>query len=149
MVDGTPNRETQPLTKVCATVSAVLSAMGKASGQRVNLSTHVSKYVHPCEVGRGPTRFMCTWLKRASGVLKVPNGVTVWRCTLAHWHWRQLLAHLRRSAFIPGQKKWEAIRCCVALIPGCARSCKELNTVHRKFSGTNGCGVLVDVSQRS
>ena len=35
------------------------------------------------------------------------------------------------------------------VIPGCARLCKELNTVRWKFSGTNGRGVPVDASLRS
>ena len=44
-VDGVPNREIQVLTKARATVSAVMSASGMASGHRVNLSTHVRMYM--------------------------------------------------------------------------------------------------------
>ena len=43
IVIGTPNCETHPLTKACATVSTVLSEIGMASGQRINLSTHVRR----------------------------------------------------------------------------------------------------------
>ena len=43
MVSGMPKRATQPLTKVNATVSAVMSGMGKASGQRLNQSMQVSR----------------------------------------------------------------------------------------------------------
>ena len=35
MVDGTPKRAIHPLRKACATVSAVMSERGMASGQRV------------------------------------------------------------------------------------------------------------------
>ena len=43
MVDGVPNHAIQPLTKASATDSAVMLVRGKASGQRVNLSMHVSR----------------------------------------------------------------------------------------------------------
>ena len=43
-VDGTPNRETHPCTKACATVSAVMSDVGMASGQRVNRSIQVRAF---------------------------------------------------------------------------------------------------------
>ena len=44
---GMPNRDTQVSRNVCITVSAVVSAMGVASGQRVVLSTKVSRYLNP------------------------------------------------------------------------------------------------------
>ena len=40
---GTPKRAIQPEVNVRATVSAVMSGIGKASGQRVKRSMHVSK----------------------------------------------------------------------------------------------------------
>ena len=55
IVDGTPNLEIQPLTKVLATVSAVILVIGMASGQRVKWSTHVSRYEYPFDDGSGPT----------------------------------------------------------------------------------------------
>ena len=42
-VEGTPNLEVHPLTKAYATVSAVMSVIGMASGQRVNRSLQVSR----------------------------------------------------------------------------------------------------------
>ncbi len=70
-VEGTPNLEILPLMNSCATVSAVMSEMAKASGQRVKRSTQVSMYVQPLEGGRGPTRSMCTPSNLASGVSNV------------------------------------------------------------------------------
>ena len=55
ITEGIPNREIQPIRNACATVSAVLSLTGMASGHLVNRSTHVSKYRQPCDEGRGPT----------------------------------------------------------------------------------------------
>ena len=117
-VDGVPNRETQVWTKARATVSAVLSMMGTASGQRVKRSTQVSRYVKPFEVGRGPTRSKCTLTKRESGMMKVAVGAVVWRWILERWHRRHVRAYFRTSELILGQTKWCVIRRCVALIPG-------------------------------
>jgi hypothetical protein len=41
MVCGQPKRDIQPVRRACATVSAVISGMGMASGQRVKRSTAV------------------------------------------------------------------------------------------------------------
>ena len=84
MDEGTPKRKIQPLIKALATVAAVLSAIGIASGHRVNQSTTVSKKVHPSEGGRGPTISRWSLSNRASGLLKFAMGVVVWRCILAH-----------------------------------------------------------------
>ena len=47
IVAGVPKRAIQPLKKVSATVSARISTNGMASGQRVNRSTQVSRYLKP------------------------------------------------------------------------------------------------------
>ena len=60
MVDGTPKRTIQPVTKACAMVGAVMSGRGMASGQRVKRSTQVRRYVNPLDGGSGPTRSICT-----------------------------------------------------------------------------------------
>ena len=52
---GVPKRAIHPLKKASATVSARMSTNGMASGQRVNRSTQVSRYLKPSEYGRGPT----------------------------------------------------------------------------------------------
>ena len=54
-VEGTPNCTKHPARNALATVSAVISVIGNAFGQRVKQSTHVSKYVKPFEGGKGPT----------------------------------------------------------------------------------------------
>jgi hypothetical protein len=54
--------------KVKATVSAVMSAIGKASGQQVKWSIQVRRQENLREVGSGPTISMWTWSKQASGV---------------------------------------------------------------------------------
>ena len=43
MADGTPNRAIHPVVKVRATVSAVISAMGNASGHRVKRLMQVNR----------------------------------------------------------------------------------------------------------
>lgn len=43
IAEGTPKRATQWYRKALATVSAVMSAIGMASAQRVNLLTQVSR----------------------------------------------------------------------------------------------------------
>ena len=43
-VEGTPNLDIHPLTKARATVSAVMSVIGMASGQQVNRSLQVRIY---------------------------------------------------------------------------------------------------------
>ena len=45
IVVGMPNLAIHPCKKVQATVSALMSGRGKASGQRVNLSMTVRRYV--------------------------------------------------------------------------------------------------------
>jgi hypothetical protein len=56
IVCGQPKRDIQPVMRARATVSAVMSGIGIASGQRVNRSTAVRQYAKPADVGRGPTR---------------------------------------------------------------------------------------------
>ena len=51
MVEGVQKQAIQPEMKAQATVSAVISGIVIASGQRVNQSTQVGRYVYPLEVG--------------------------------------------------------------------------------------------------
>ncbi len=51
IVEGVPNRDIHPWTNTRATTSAIMSAMGMASGHLVKRSMHVSKYVYPREDG--------------------------------------------------------------------------------------------------
>ena len=77
ITEETPNHATHPATNALATVSAVISAIGIASGQCVKQSTHVNKYVKAFEGGNCRTISRWIWSNRASGVAKVDNRVTV------------------------------------------------------------------------
>ena len=46
---GVSKQATHPLKKASATVSALMSTISMASGQRVKRSTHVNKYLKPSE----------------------------------------------------------------------------------------------------
>ena len=59
IVVGVPNRAIHPLKNASATVSALISTSGMASGQRVKRSTQVSRYIKPSVYGRGPTISIC------------------------------------------------------------------------------------------
>lgn len=60
MSDGVPNLATHVLMNARATSVVAVDVSGTASGQRVVLSTIVSRWVKPQEGGRGPTRSMFT-----------------------------------------------------------------------------------------
>ena len=49
MVEGVQKRAIQPEMKARVTVSAAISGIGMASGQRVKQSMQVSRYVYPLE----------------------------------------------------------------------------------------------------
>ena len=51
-VAGVPNRAIHLLRKASATVSALISTSGMASGQRVKRSTQVSRYLEPSAYAR-------------------------------------------------------------------------------------------------
>lgn len=55
IIDGVPKREIHPWNKAEAHSVAEIPDRGIASGHLVDLSTHVNKYLKPCETGRGPT----------------------------------------------------------------------------------------------
>ena len=86
MVEGTPNLATHTVMNASATVSAVILGIGIASGQRVNLSIHASRYKNPLEGGSGPTRSRCTLSNQMSGVGNGMSGAMVYLWTLALWH---------------------------------------------------------------
>ena len=62
-----------PIIKASGTVSARLSTSGIASGQRVNQSTQVSRYLKPLEYGRGLTISICTWSNLSVGSANLPK----------------------------------------------------------------------------
>ena len=53
---GTPNLEIHPWNMAVAHSAAEIPTSGTASGQRVDLSIKVRRYVNPPDRGRGPTR---------------------------------------------------------------------------------------------
>ena len=85
LLEGVPKQEIHVCVNTRATLSAVQSAIGMASGQRVKRSIHVRMYTHLSEGGRGPIRSTCTLSKRVSGVAKVDSGVVVWWWIFECW----------------------------------------------------------------
>ena len=79
---------------------------------------------------------MCMFENLASGVLNLPSGDAVWRCTFDFWHYRQHLAQLRTSWLMFGQTYLAVIRRWVARILGCESECKESKTVFLNCCGT-------------
>ena len=73
IVAGVPKCAIHPLKKASATVSAGISTIGMASGQRVKRSKQVSKYVKPSAYGRGPTISICTWSNLSVGSVNLPK----------------------------------------------------------------------------
>ena len=90
-------------TKVRATVSAVMSEIGIASGHRVNLSIHVSKYVNPRDGGKGPDYINMNMVKSSIWCEKSTqryHRVTMYLSTLTL---DTILVHDLTSLFIDGQ----------------------------------------------
>ena len=94
IVAGVPKRAIQPLKKASGTVSARLSTSGMASGQRVNRSTQVSRYLKPSEYGRGLTISICTWSNLSVGSENLPKTGLLSRDILAIWRPLQKRHHL-------------------------------------------------------
>ncbi len=66
---GTPYLEIQPAMRASAQLAAAMSAMGRASSQRDDLSTTVNRYLLPqVAAGRGPTMSTWMWEKRLAGM---------------------------------------------------------------------------------
>ena len=133
---GTPKRDTQPATKVFAVVYAVISGMGKASHQRENQSTQVSKYDWLSHKSSGPMMSTSMWANRSSGDGKDPRGEQVCLNTLAFWHDTHALAHSLMSVFIHDHTNLSDTSRIDAFAPGCNKLCMEENNVFRKISGT-------------
>ena len=83
-----------------------------------------------------PTRLMCKWENRASGLLNVPIGDFGCRWILHCCHSRHVETHSRMSAFMLGQTKRSAMSLTVAHLLGCDDPCKCRNTCFRNAGGT-------------
>lgn len=84
MTSRTPKRANQLIMSSRASAEAVMS-MGKASGQRVYLSTMVRRYLYLLDGGREPTRSSMWTCERSDG-MKYVVEVDVCLCILARWH---------------------------------------------------------------
>ena len=83
IVAGVPNRAIHPLKKASATVSALISTSGMASGQRVKRSTQVSRYLKQSAYGKGPTISICMWSNLSVDLSNLPKIGFLWRDILA------------------------------------------------------------------
>lgn len=144
---GTPNREIQPETKWRATVLAVMSDIGMASGQRVNLSIPVRQYRKSREVGIGPMMSTLICWKRWSDRLKFDNADLLWRFTLARWQGIHCLTNCVQSLLMLGQTNrcWTSFA--VGFVPGWLMLCYLEIPSLRKRDGMNGRIFSFDVSQ--
>ena len=118
IVAGVPNRAILPLKKASATVSALISTSGMASGQRVKQSTQVCRYLKPSSYSSGPTISICMWSNLSVGQSNLPKTGLLWRDTLAVWQPLQERHHLSISIFIPCQTNRVLISGFVALCDG-------------------------------
>ena len=76
MVEGVPKRAIHPEMTAWATVSAVISGIGMASGQWVKQSMQVSRYVYPWRVG-GVHQDRCA-CGQSVWLAKIDRGVTIY-----------------------------------------------------------------------
>lgn len=121
---GTPNRAIHVPKTCLATVSAVMSSIGIASGHHVKRSTIVRQYLYPLELGSGPTISTWTCSNLFVGPLKSPTGVLLCRVILALWHCMHARAHCLQSFPMLGHMYLAETNLAVALTPGCAKLCK-------------------------
>ena len=145
---GTPNLEIHDVTKAAAQASAVDDFMGIASGQRVERSTTVRRYLWSSEGGRGPTT--STWMceKRRSGVLKVPTPDSVCLLTLAAWQARHERDQDLESLASPCHTNFWRRSFVVTRADGCEIPWMVSKTCRRRDGGTQGRGRLELISQR-
>jgi hypothetical protein len=69
MMVGTPNLATQDDIRASTQSLAAMDFKGAASNHLDNLSTIVNKYLKPsADVGSGPTRSTCAWVKHRSSI---------------------------------------------------------------------------------
>ena len=146
---GQPKREIHPATSVFATISAMMSGMGKASGQWVNLSTAVKQLLNPEETGSGPIRSIWTCRKHLGGKGNSAGGVLMWRQILDRWHCWHVRAQRRQSLWIPGHTKCCETNLVEALTPGWLRLWRDMKTCLLNGEVMNGRGLSEDVSQDS
>ena len=97
------------------------STIGIASGQRVDRSTIVKRYLKDCEGGRGPTMSTCMCPNRRLGWGKEPIPDSVCRCTFDLWHARHALVQFLASLEMESQMNFSFINFAVERLEGWAR----------------------------
>ncbi|KRZ75625.1 hypothetical protein T10_8910 [Trichinella papuae] len=132
---GTPKRAIQLFRKVRATVVAVMSWIGQASGHLVNLSMAVRRYLKPSDCGSGPTMSRWTCSKRCAGRRNSASGERVCRCILARWQLVHARVHRTTSPLMPGHTYLAVIRRLVARVPGCDKPWMARNVGLRSGAG--------------
>ena len=119
-----------------------------ASGQCMNRSTQVSKYLKPTAYGSGPTISMCTWSNLSVGSVNSPKTGWLWREILAVWQPLQERHHLAISMFISCHTNLVFINGLVALCDGWPYPCRFKKTVFRNLSVRYGRLCPVDTSHQ-
>ncbi|KRZ82081.1 hypothetical protein T08_5017 [Trichinella sp. T8] len=133
---GTPKRAIQLVRKARATVVAVMSWMGEASGHMVNLSMAVRRYLKPSDCGSGTTMSRWTCSKQCAGRRNSASGEGMCRCILARWQLVHARVHRTTSPLMPGHTYLAVIRRLVARMPGCDRSWMARNVGLRSGAGS-------------
>ena len=133
--DLKPTAAIQLLRKACKTVSAVMSAIGTASGHLVVRSIIVKIYLFPCSGGKGPTISTWTWAKCSTGTgIGLTGGAVCLAILLVaqalHWP-----AQRRISRRMPRHTYDRAIMAKVALPEGWAKLWRVLKIWRRRDLG--------------
>ena len=151
MVAGVSKQASHPLKKASATVSDLISTRGRpmASGQRVNWSTRVSKYLKPSEYGKRPTMSLCTWSKLSVGSVNLAKTGMLWRETLAVWQPLHFWHQFATSLFMPCHMERILMRGFVALLEGWSKPCKPVKTFLRNLGVTYGLICPIDTSHHT
>ena len=86
-----------------------------ASGQHVDRSTQVNKYLKPSEYGKRPTMAICTWSNFSVGSVNLPKTGLLQRETLAVWQPMHVRHQFATSLFISCHMRSVILRGLVAL----------------------------------
>jgi hypothetical protein len=148
---GTPYLEIQPAMRASAQLAAAISAMGRASSQRDDLSTTVNRYLLPqVAAGRGPpTMSTWMWVNRLAGMAMGWTAAVCCLEALALSHCWQFLTHAATSLLRPRYITLAAMSRLVARVPACASPWKAAKTAGRSTSSTSGLTPPLETSQRS
>ena len=122
------------------------SLMGIASGQQVNRSTTVSRYLKPWDSGSGPTRSMWTWSKCLAVGSNWCKGALVCVWTFDLWQFKHVFAQYVTCLFNPCQTNLVDTSFLVTLAPGWDKVWTVSKTLRLQASGTMGLAEPVETS---